>query len=308
VPNLAKFVTRDRCISCTSAHLTVLDRGNFREGIVHDLIASSPQGEDPLPALAQADWVLQRCSDCSQIFHRNVLDAEWMGVAYSRWASSEAIEAFERQIGADTFIWKYATARQRLRHVLRLERLTRAVRGSGAVRVLDFGCGKGEFVETCINNGFDAVGVDFSTSRATSARLKIVPSLDDVPGAFHVVTLFEVLEHVERPADILAMLSARLVDAGILIVETPDCSGVTGIRSQRDKHLVDPVQHVNGFTPRTLTAIVERAGFERIGRPMAIAASGLVPAAKSVAAYMIRRGERSTQQYFRKAIKPAVTA
>jgi 2-polyprenyl-3-methyl-5-hydroxy-6-metoxy-1,4-benzoquinol methylase len=297
---LARFVTRDRCITCASSNLAVLDSGNFREGLVHDLIAGSPHGEDPLPSLAQAEWILQRCGDCSQIFHRNMLDADWMDIAYSRWASVEAIEQFERQFGADTFAWKYAAARQRFRHVLRLERLTRALRGNDAVRLLDFGCGKGEFVEACIENGFDAVGVDFSTSRMASARLRIVPTLEDVSGAFHVVALFEVLEHVERPADILTMLSERLVDDGILVVETPDCSGVTGIRSPRDRHLVDPIQHVNAFTPRTLTAIVERAGFKRIRRPMAVAAAGATPVARTIAAYLFRRGERGTQQYFRK--------
>jgi len=299
-PRRAQFVVRDRCINCGSAHLAVLDRGNFREGIVHDGMARSPHGEDPLPTLVDAEWVLQKCADCAQIFHRNVLDPEWMGIAYSQWASVEAIEEFERQHGLTAFAWRYRVALNRFKHVLRLERLTRPLRGDGPVRLIDFGCGKGEFVETCLAGEFEAYGVDFSTSRMDSARVKIVPTLDDAPGLFHVATLFEVLEHVERPAEILHMLSERLVPGGILIVETPDCSGVTGIRSPRDKELVDPIQHINGYTPATLTAIVERAGFSRIKRPMASAASGPIAIAKNVAAYLLGRGERSTQQYFRK--------
>lgn len=299
-PRRAQFVTRDGCINCGSVHLDVLDKGNFREGVVHNAMAGSPHGEDPLPALADAEWVLQKCADCGQIFHRNVLDPEWMGIAYSRWASVEAIEEFERRHGHSAFAGRHRAAINRFRHMVRLERLTRSLRGDGPVRLIDFGCGKGEFVETCLAGEFEAYGVDFSTSRMDSARVKIVPTLDDAPGAFHVATLFEVLEHLERPADILQMLSQRLMPGGILIVETPDCTGITGIRAPRDTALVDPIQHINGYTPATLTAIVERAGFRRIRRPLAVAASGPVAIAKQVAAWLLGRGERSTQQYFRK--------
>jgi hypothetical protein len=299
-PIKANFVQRERCISCDSCDLTVLDTGNFREGLVHQIIVESPHGEDPLPALSEAEWVLQKCQQCMQVFHRHVLDPEWMTVAYSRWASAEAMAEFERRMGADTFVAEYQAALQRFRHVLRLEKLTRDFRGDGPVRLVDFGCGRGEFVDVCLNNGFEAYGVDFSEARIGSAEVKIFASLDDVPGQFHVATLFEVLEHVEQPAAILAMLSDRMLDGGILVVETPDCTGVTGIHSQRDHHLVDPIQHINGYTPQTLTAIVERSGFRRIRRPMVSAAAGPVGIAKNVASYIFGRSERSTQQYFRK--------
>lgn len=296
----AKFITRERCINCGSDNLKVLDKGNFREGIVYAMMASSPHGEDPLPSLIEAEWVLQKCGGCSQIFHRNVLDAEWMEIAYSRWASAEAMAKFESRLGHDTFTWKYRAETSRVKHVLRLEKLTRSLRGDEAIRLVDFGCGRGEFVETCLNNEFEAYGVDFSTSRMDSARVKIVPTLDDIPGLFHVATLFEVLEHVERPMEILKMLSARMVDGGVLAVETPNCTGVTGIRSQHDNYLVDPIQHINGYTSETLTAIVERAGFRRIKRPIAAVAAGPISIARNVVAYILGRGERSTQQYFRK--------
>lgn len=296
----AVFVTRNRCINCHEPDLSVLDQGNFREGIVHDGILNSPQGEDPLPSLAKAEWVLKRCNSCTQIFQAHVLDEEWMNVAYSRWASAEAIAAFERMSGIASFSHQYRAGIDRTKHVVRLEKLTTEIRGGAAPRLLDFGCGRGEFVNACRNHGLEAYGVDFATSRMDSAVTKIVPSLDDVNGVFHAVTLFEVLEHVTNPADILGSLSARMVIGGILIVETPDCTGVTGIRSERDLQLVDPIQHINGYTPDTLTNIVERAGFKRIRRPVAIATAGPVGGTRSLIAHAIGRAERGTQQYFRK--------
>lgn len=263
-------------------------------------MASSPHGEDPLPALSDAQWMLQRCAQCTQIFHRSVLDPEWMTIAYSRWSTAESMAEYVRLAGGARFEDRFAVARMRDRHALRIEVLTRPLRGAAPPRLLDFGCGKGEFVETCLAHDFDACGVDFSAERIASARVTIVPSIDDVDGDFHVITLFEVLEHVERPRELLALLAGRLVPGGILIVEVPDCTGVTGIRSRREHHLVDPIEHINGFTPATLTRMVEQAGFARIQRPLAVAACDPKAVAKHIAAFVLGRGERSTQQYFRR--------
>ncbi len=296
----ARFVSRTACVSCGSADLAVLDTGTFEEGIVHQVISTSPHGEDPLPALRGARWTLAKCGACAQIFHREVLDPDWMAVAYSRWSTAEAMEEFVRRAGGASFDNLFHAARARDRHVLQIERLTQSLRGDAAVRLLDFGCGKGEFVETCLAHDFDAVGVDFSTARQESARVPIVPSLDDVSGDFHAITLFEVLEHVERPRDILGAVAGRLVADGILVVEVPDCTGVSAIRTTHDHALVDPIEHINGFTPATLTRIVEQAGFTRIRRPIALCAAGPKAIVRACAGYVLGRGERSTQQYFRK--------
>jgi hypothetical protein len=59
----------------------------------------------------------------------------------------------------------------------------------------------------------------------------------------------------------LEMLRARLVPGGILVLETPDCSGITGIVSRRDYDNIHPLEHINGFTPATLRKMAERLGF-----------------------------------------------
>jgi hypothetical protein len=83
-------------------------------------------------------------------------------------------------------------------------------------------------------------------------------------------------------------------------LETPDCTGVTGIISRREYDLIHPLEHINGFTPRTLRSIAERLGFESITKPLCHVTASPVKAAKTEARRLLQRiMPATTQQYFR---------
>jgi 2-polyprenyl-3-methyl-5-hydroxy-6-metoxy-1,4-benzoquinol methylase len=114
------------------------------------------------------------------------------------------------------------------------------------------------------------------------------------------VTLFEGLEHLDEPAQVLEQLAALLVRGGILVLETPDCRGVTAIRTRRDYLKVHPLEHINAFTHRTLKSIAERRGFACIGRGAAHVHTDRVRVLRTEAKHLLRRDGRSTELYFRK--------
>jgi 2-polyprenyl-3-methyl-5-hydroxy-6-metoxy-1,4-benzoquinol methylase len=184
--------------------------------------------------------------------------------------------------------------------VLRLELLTREIR-SGALRLLDFGCGHGGFVAMCRLYGFDAIGVDRSSAKRSNASVPIVAGLDAVDGPFHAVTLFEVLQHLDDPRGALATLAPRLVRGGVLVLETPDCSGVTAIRTHSDYLKIHPLDHINGFMPQSLRHLAERVGFAPIDRPTAHVTAERLRVARGEVKRVIGGLMRpTTQQYFRK--------
>ena len=209
----AAFIDRSHCINCNGIALREVAGGRYRDEPLHGFLAADPWGESPLPYLKEAHWQLVRCTECGQTFHSHILDEHWNEIRFSRWMSAEAIKAFKAQNAANDF----ECERSRVEHVLRIERLTRDIRGPSPVRILDFGCGFGEFLATCQRFGFDAHGVDRASPRSEGAVVKIYPSLDDIAGdKFHAITLFEVLEHVDQPAVILQQLWSRLVADGLL--------------------------------------------------------------------------------------------
>jgi SAM-dependent methyltransferase len=302
----AKFVERQQCPGCGSRKLVEVASGRFGDSPLRELIENDPWGESPLPYLSDSHWCFVRCGECSLRFHQRILSPEWNEVRFTRWITQASIEEFEaaRKGPNDDF----DRARNHVEHALRLEKQTRELRGSDPLRVLDFGCGWGSFLAMCELFGFVAVGVDRSAAlREGSWEVKIYPEIEDLKDApevgkgFHAITLFETLEHLDQPLDILNELTQYLLPSGILVLETPDCRGVNGIETEQDYRLIHPLDHINAFDPQTLRGIARRAGFAPIERPVVQVNSEphkvLKREIKRVVSPLMRP---TTQLYFRK--------
>ena len=297
----AEFIERVACISCGSPNLRTLSSGKFDEGAVARFIAADPWGEDPAPFLRGQPWAYAACQDCDCAFHRYILAPEWNERRFSRWMSQEAIEAFEKEYR--TPVVEFATATDYTAHVMRIERLTRELRGADRTRVLDFGCGYGGFLAMCALYGFEAYGVDRSAAKRDNNRYsQVFAEIQEVvPHApFHALTLFEVLEHLDDPHDLVRELAQLVAPGGVLVLETPDCSGVRNIETHEDYRKIHPLEHINGFTPETLTRFAGRLGFEPVAKPTVYVTNELERVAKTAAKGLLRPSTRTTQQYFRK--------
>ena len=298
----AEFVERVACISCGGENLHELSTGRFDEGALQRFIDEDPWGEHPAPFLRGQRWSYVACRNCGLAFHRYILAPEWNERRFSRWMSQEAIEAFEKPL--KTPANEFRKAADHTAHVLRIEKLTRALRGAQRLRVLDFGCGYGEFLSMCALYGFDAYGVDRSSARLGHNRhAQVFDEIEEVEpvAPFHALTLFEVLEHLDEPHELMLRLRDLLATGGILVLETPDCTGVSAIETRDDYGKIHPLEHINGFTPETLVRFARRLGFEPVVRPTACVASGGNRMARAIAKGMLRPLARATtQQYFRK--------
>ncbi|NUR45038.1 MAG: class I SAM-dependent methyltransferase [Sphingomonas sp.] len=279
------FVGRDNCIACGSSCLREVAGGSFSDDPLRSFISADPWGENPLPVLAEHRWSLVEC-ECGQRFHRNILSPQWNEVRFSRWMSAEAIDQFEAEHGCNP------DAASHVQHVLRLKAL-------GVERVLDFGCGFGRFLEMCCLFGLEAHGVDRSNARRSGANVQIHAELDEAPGTYDAITMFEVLEHLDDPLAMLKTLRGRLNPGGVMVVEVPDTSDVDGIVDRRSYHKIHPLDHINAFTPESLVAIMGRAGFEPIAKRAAFVTTSLERVAKDVAKASLKQS--STQRYFRVA-------
>jgi len=219
--------------------------------------------------------------------------------------TQEAIKTFEEP--TNTPEHHFNRAKFLTSHILRIEKNTRKLRGRGPVRVLDFGCGWGEFLAICERFGFVCCGVDRSSARRQNENnVKIFPEIEDVKKindlgqGFHVATLFQVLEHLDSPLEILEALRNLLVPGGILIIETPDCTDVVNIKDESDYWKIHPLDHINAFTPSTLRNIAVKAGFQPINKDVVYITSD----PKNVIINEIKRFVRriikkpKTQQYF----------
>lgn len=128
------------------------------------------------------------------------------------------------------------------------------------LRVFEAGCGTGETAAALAASGADVLAVDYAQSAITEARRRHgdrgarfeVGDWTQTDGAFDVVVLQEVIEHLDDPREALERLSRRLLPGGRLIVTCPSFVNVRGIAwmtlqtlfgvpmSLTDRHFIGP--------------------------------------------------------------------
>lgn len=147
----------------------------------------------------------------------------------------------------------------------RLEALQR--RGPQGRRLLDVGCGKGQFVGVALREGWDAWGVEFDAGAVATAHEAGISTVFEgsiehsaLPLTFDVITLWDVIEHLQDPKAVLRQAYDRLAAGGLLAVRTGN------IRSYRfaknpAKWWAFGVDHRFYFSPRSLANALVATGF-----------------------------------------------
>jgi 2-polyprenyl-6-hydroxyphenyl methylase/3-demethylubiquinone-9 3-methyltransferase len=102
---------------------------------------------------------------------------------------------------------------------------------------LDVGCGAGLLAEPLARLGARVTGIDASPEVIAVARehaaamsLEIdyrAGDIQELPGEFDLITCMEVVEHVADPAAFIRALAKRLAANGLLIMSTPNATGLS---------------------------------------------------------------------------------
>lgn len=140
---------------------------------------------------------------------------------------------------------------------------------AGTGRLLDFGCGGGAFLKRMADRGWQVTGLDASVGAGRAVQeelgLKVLagtlPHPELTPCSFDVVTMWQSLEHVHRPLAVLREAYQLLVPGGKLIVATPNIESLPFYWFGPAWFGLDVPRHLTHFTPKTLRAMLETAGF-----------------------------------------------
>lgn len=137
-------------------------------------------------------------------------------------------------------------------------------------RLLDVGCGNGEFLARMRELGWDVVGFEPDRRAAAVARKVAGVSvfsgdLND-PGlstaSFDVVTMNNVIEHLAEPLPALTRIRDLLKSGGHLVVQTPNVSSLGHYWFGPKWRGLEPPRHFFLFTPAALVSLIGAAGLE----------------------------------------------
>lgn len=129
-------------------------------------------------------------------------------------------------------------------------------------RVLEVGCGKGDFVHRLNQDrNVEAIGIELNSSAVQDAQAKnrnvIRQDLADVaqsePNSFDVVCHFQVLEHISDPMGFLQLCLDCLKPGGCLLISVPNMAGFIA-DAERDVMNMPP-HHMGQWFPSTFQCL-----------------------------------------------------
>jgi 2-polyprenyl-3-methyl-5-hydroxy-6-metoxy-1,4-benzoquinol methylase len=208
----------------------------------------------------QETFTLLRCTNCGLVF-TNPRPAE---TAIGRYYESENymphVSGKKTVLGTIyRAVRKYAVGRK----LALINSLSR--RG----RLLDIGCGTGEFLKRCNTDGWQTFGVEPSegareTTRQGGATVQPVLRREDyAPASLDVVTMWHALEHIHDPRGTASIVTTLLKPGGVFLVAVPN-------HTCHDARVYGPLwgaydvpRHLHHFSPAAMQRLMESAGLQQ---------------------------------------------
>jgi SAM-dependent methyltransferase len=209
-----------------------------------------------------SDHRVVRCEDCGLVFlNPQPSDDELAriyGADYFLGSDSEKGRLAAGEI-------KLATARFYLSEI-------RRYRGPESGRLLEIGCGDGDFLVLAEAEGWHVTGVEYSPTACEKARQRLKNGLvqcGELQSAglaaeqFDLCVISDVLEHVRSPLDFLREVHRVLKPDGTLFIVTPSIDSWSA-RFLRQKWMEFKAEHLTYFGRQTLQTTLFKSGFRDV--------------------------------------------
>jgi 2-polyprenyl-3-methyl-5-hydroxy-6-metoxy-1,4-benzoquinol methylase len=147
----------------------------------------------------------------------------------------------------------------------------RFLRSAPQGRLLDVGCGSGEWLTFMRGLGWRVEGVDFDARAVEAAKRRglsvnygALEQQNFKSNSFDAVTLNHVIEHVPDPIQTLTECARVLNDDGKLVISTPNTASLGHRVFKQHWRGLEPPRHLHIFSMESLTRLLQRVGFRTV--------------------------------------------
>lgn len=139
-------------------------------------------------------------------------------------------------------------------------------------RILDIGCAEGRLLSSFLEYHCECYGVEhpsypgkrFLNPDKIKYLVGDLESLDLEDGSFHIIILWHVLEHVDKPDEVIKKVYDLLALDGIFILAVPNFSSLEAKVFRHSWFHLDIPWHKYHFTKKSLRYLTEKNNFQEI--------------------------------------------
>jgi 2-polyprenyl-3-methyl-5-hydroxy-6-metoxy-1,4-benzoquinol methylase len=209
-----------------------------------------------------------KCRNCGMVYCENIWDDNTLGKVYV-----DAIDHAKSKDGI-LLINKRASLARIWTNILRTLKLSGKEK-LGDLKIIDYGCGWGDFMDTANGYGVSVIGYDTDSKKTELAQErghKIIEDIDELKsfGPVDVVVMFSVLEHLQDVKNSLNLVKELLKPEGLFVFSVMDYRSVyikKNVNRLR-KNLpaltknFNPVEHVNLYSYKAVMRTVKKYNFD----------------------------------------------
>lgn len=208
--------------------------------------------------LTKEKFQIQECLDCGLLFTEPRPSKDKIGDYY------KSEEYYSHQENKNGFIPKlYESVKSiNLKHKYRI-----ATAGKQSGKLLDIGCGVGDFLHTAEEHGWQCTGIEPSEDAKTIAKKRIKAEilgsedLEQFPNeTFDVITMWHVLEHVDDLKWQISQLQRLIKQNGRIVIAVPNYKSYDAVYYKEKWAAYDVPRHLNHFNKETLAKIFKTNG------------------------------------------------
>lgn len=218
------------------------------------------EGERKSEYLDWQGYKLFECLDCGAV-SANIDSTKLSDRSFHQKAIVQS--DLEREIVATYDYRKETFARERLAYLKEL--ITDF--GTQADNVLDVGCGPGYFLDYLKEHQIPGSGlevnpfcVSFCNARGLDVRSHDLA--EEQSESYSLITMFDVLEHLDEPCDVMMAARRALRPGGHILAYTPNIHSISVLLMKGEHNSLLPFNHRCFYDPKSLNYLSTKAGLE----------------------------------------------
>ncbi len=211
-----------------------------------------------------AEFGIYRCGDCGAIFVEGVaVDNKYFSKYYQRdyYASGVGGGLVNQMLGLFGRVIIGFKESEILKHF--------SPPNNAKLKILDIGCGSGEFLANISSCVFEKYGLEVNPQGVARCRQRNIRVFDRElkeagfgPDSFDVITMWHVLEHLDKPAELLLEARRILKNSGVLIIATPNTDSLGFKYGRKNWFHLDSPRHLVLYNRKSLALLLMKAKFK----------------------------------------------